>query len=59
MNVSSLAVMIQSAALHFYGGPNACRIPLSDKHAMLSHHEDIWTETPTTTNDDELTARPV
>ena len=31
-------VAIQSAALHYYGGLNACRIPLSDKHAKLSHH---------------------
>ena len=34
-------VMIQSAALHFYGGKNACRIPLSDKYASLSHHTDV------------------
>ena len=29
---------IQSAALHFYGGKNAIRIPLSDKKAQLAHH---------------------
>ena len=34
-------MMIQSAALHFYGGKNACRIPLSDKYASLSHHTDM------------------
>ena len=32
-------VTIQSAALHYYGGTNACKIPLADKHAQLSHHE--------------------
>ena len=31
-------VAIQSAALHYYGGTNACRIPLADKHAQLGHH---------------------
>jgi hypothetical protein len=32
-------VPIQSAALHYYGGTNACRIPLADKHAQLGHHD--------------------
>ena len=34
----STAVRIQSAALHYYGGKNAIRIPLSDKKAQLAHH---------------------
>ena len=35
----STAVRIQSAALHYYGGKNAIRIPLSDKKAQLAHHD--------------------
>ena len=35
---TSTAVRIQSAALHYYGGKNAIRIPLSDKKAQLAHH---------------------
>jgi len=34
----STAVRIQSAALHYYAGKNAIRIPLSDKKAQLAHH---------------------
>jgi hypothetical protein len=33
----STAIRIQLATLHYYGGENAIRIPLSDKHAELAH----------------------
>ena len=32
-------VRIQSAGIHFYGGRNASKIPLSDKYAQLNHHQ--------------------
>ena len=37
-SASPPAVRIQSAALHYYAGKNAIRIPLSDKKAELAHH---------------------